>query len=138
MAKLYLPTIMRRNVGGQATLTVPGQTVASVLDKLVADFPGVAAQLLDETGCLRAHINVFVNCDDIRNLQGQETAVDDRDEVYVIPAMAGGQRLPFRLPAAGPGLPPRDPHAGPGRMRSQPRSRAGASAGHSPKHQPGA
>jgi len=92
MAKLYLPTIMRRNAGNQATLLVPGQTVASVLGKLVSDFPGVAAQLLDKDGHVYSHINVFVNGDDIRNLSGEETALGDRDEVYLIPAMAGGRR----------------------------------------------
>lgn len=90
MAKLYLPTIMRRNAGNQATLIVPGQTVASMLNKFVSDFPGAAAQLLDKDGHVHSHINIFVNGDDIRNLAGQETALDDRDEVYLIPAMAGG------------------------------------------------
>jgi molybdopterin converting factor small subunit len=92
MAKLYLPTIMRRNAGDQATLMVPGQTVASVLDRLVTEFPAVGSQLLDEAGRVRAHINVFVNGEDIRDLQGHDTVLADRDEVYLVAAMAGGAR----------------------------------------------
>jgi molybdopterin converting factor small subunit len=90
MAKLYLPAIMRRNAGGHPTLTVPGPTVASVLGTLVTDFPAVRAQLLDEDGQVRAHIKVFVNGDDISHLQGQDTALGDRDELHLIAAMAGG------------------------------------------------
>jgi sulfur-carrier protein len=92
MAKLYLPTIMRRNANNQSTLTVPGQTVASVLDQLVADFPAVGEQLLDNAGQVRPHIKVFVNGDDIRDLQGRDTTLGDRDEIYLIAAMAGGSR----------------------------------------------
>lgn len=90
MAKLYLPTIMRANAGGKATMSVPGATVASVLGTLVADFPGIRGLLLDDDGQLRAHIKVFVNGDDIRDLQGQATTLEDRDEVQLIAAMAGG------------------------------------------------
>lgn len=90
MAKLYLPTIMRRNTGGQASLTLPGPTVASLLGILVADFPAIRDQLLDDAGKLRSHIKVFVNGNDIRDLQGQDTTVSERDEVQLITAMAGG------------------------------------------------
>jgi len=92
MPKLYLPTIMRRDVGNRSRVVIPGQTVGSVLSQLVADFPDVQAHLLDETGHMRPHINVFVNGNDIRTLQGPETALAERDEVSLIPAMAGGSR----------------------------------------------
>lgn len=90
MAKLYLPTIMRHNAGGHSTLTVPGQTVAAVLGRLVTDFPAVRAQLLDEAGQVCGHVKVFVNGDDISQLQGQDTVLADRDEIHLITAMAGG------------------------------------------------
>jgi molybdopterin synthase sulfur carrier subunit len=92
MAQLYLPTIMRRDAGNRATVVVPGPTVGVVLAQLVADCPAVGPHLLDETGHVRGHINVFVNGDDIRDLQGPDTALAERDEISLIPAMAGGSR----------------------------------------------
>jgi molybdopterin converting factor small subunit len=90
MAKLYIPTIMRRSVDGNATLNLDGTTVAAVFDQLVQAYPQVRDQLLDATGHVRRHINVFVNDEDIRFLDGEATALDARDEVTVLPAMAGG------------------------------------------------
>jgi molybdopterin converting factor small subunit len=90
MPKLYIPTIMRKNAGGNATLQLSGRTVSDVFAHFVATYPAVRAQLLDESGRVQPHINVFVNEDDIRYLSGVDTALDERDEVTVIPAMAGG------------------------------------------------
>jgi molybdopterin converting factor small subunit len=90
MAKLLLPAVAPRGAGAQGTLTVPGPTVRSVLGALVSDFPAARAQLFDEDGQVRAHIKVFVNGDDIRSLQGQDTVLADRDEVYLVAAPAAG------------------------------------------------
>ncbi|GAA4909083.1 ubiquitin-like small modifier protein 1 [Streptomyces coeruleoprunus] len=92
MPKLYIPTIMRRHTDGRATTEVAGATVAEAFDDLATRYPGVRGLLRDNDGHLLPHINVFVNGDDIRGLDGEKTAVTDRDEVHVIPAMAGGAR----------------------------------------------
>jgi molybdopterin synthase sulfur carrier subunit len=90
VAKVYIPTIMRKNVGGQATLDVGGETVSAVLAALVTDYPHVKAQLLNDKGQVHAHINLFVNGEDIRALAGEATSLAERDEVMMISAMAGG------------------------------------------------
>lgn len=92
MARLLLPVITPRNASGQASRTMPGPTVRSVLVALVSDFPAVRAQLFDEDGQVRAHIKVLVNGTDIRGLQGQDTVLADCDEVCLIAAMAGRWR----------------------------------------------
>ncbi|MGH3566002.1 MAG: MoaD/ThiS family protein [Pseudonocardia sp.] len=90
MPKLYIPTIMRKNVGGKAILDVAGVTVSDVIATLVADYPDLKPQLLNDAGHVRPHINVFVNSEDIRALDGEDTNLAERDEIYVITAMAGG------------------------------------------------
>jgi molybdopterin converting factor small subunit len=81
---------MRRHTEGRATLDIPGATVSDVFAGLVATYPAVAGQLRDSEGRILRHVNVFVNGDDIRDLDGESTPLNDRDEVQVIPAMAGG------------------------------------------------
>ena len=90
MALLYLPTIMRPNAGGKAKLTVEGATVSEVFTRLVSEHPKVGNQIFTPEGAVRPHVKVFVNGDDIAALEGSDTPVTDRDEVYVIAAMAGG------------------------------------------------
>jgi molybdopterin converting factor small subunit len=90
MAKLYVPTIMRKHVDGMGTVELPGASVSEVFSQFVYRYPAVEQLLRDTTGKLHRHINVFVNSQDIRGLQGEATTVSDRDEVHVIPAMAGG------------------------------------------------
>ncbi|WP_455353240.1 MoaD/ThiS family protein [Streptomyces sp. SYSU K217416] len=92
MPRLFIPTIMRRHTDGRATAEVSGTTVAEAFEDFAARYPAVRSLLRDSAGRLLPHINVFVNGDDIRGLDGETTAVTDRDEVHVIPAMAGGAR----------------------------------------------
>jgi len=88
--KLYLPTIMRPNAGGRSTVQLSGETVSELMHNLVAEYPNVKGQLLDADGHVQRHINVYVNDEDIRSLSGENTALTDRDEIMVLPAMAGG------------------------------------------------
>lgn len=90
MPKIYLPTIMRKNADGQSTLYVDGTTVRQVLNTLVRLYPEVESQLLDRSGNVQRHINLYVNDEDIRSLSGDNTPLADRDELFVLPAMAGG------------------------------------------------
>ena len=90
MPKIYLPTIMRKNADGQSTLYVDGTTVRQVLNTLVRLYPEVESQLLDRSGSVQCHINLYVNDEDIRSLSGDNTPLADRDELFVLPAMAGG------------------------------------------------
>lgn len=90
MAKVYLTSVIRRHVDGHATLDIPGTTVSDVLVRLEASYPAVTTHLRDTEGQLLFHVNVFVNGDDIRHLDGENTQLSEHDEVQVIPAMAGG------------------------------------------------
>ena len=90
MATVYVPTPLRRLTGGQSKVQVQGSTVAEIIENLEAAFPGFKDRLCDEQGEIKRFINVFVNGEEIRTLQGDQTPVADEDEVSIIPAMAGG------------------------------------------------
>jgi molybdopterin converting factor small subunit len=90
MAKLYVPTIMRPHTEGQSAVELEGSTVEEVLTNLIERFPTVGPKLRRDDGKLHVHVSVFVNDEDIRSLDGQETKLDERDQVHLIQAMAGG------------------------------------------------
>lgn len=85
-----LPTLLRSQAGGQATVTVKGATIGDVLQELVAEYPGMASQLLNEDGSLHRFVNVYVNDDDVRYLLDLDTPLHEGDEVSLLPAVAGG------------------------------------------------
>ena len=88
--KVRIPTQLRELSGGAAEVDVEGATVAEVLKQLEADHPGFAARLYDDKGELRRFVNVFVADEDIRFLDGINTATPDGSTVSVVPAVAGG------------------------------------------------
>jgi molybdopterin converting factor small subunit len=90
MAQIYLPSPLRRLTQGQARVAAGGQTVGEALVDLERRYPGLREQLREPTGEVRRFINVFVNGTEIRMLQGPDTPVGERDEVSIVPAMAGG------------------------------------------------
>lgn len=67
-----------------------GSTVKEVIAQLEAQFPGIQERLYDEEGKLRRFINIYVNSEDIRSQQGEDTAVKAGDEISIVPAIAGG------------------------------------------------
>jgi molybdopterin converting factor small subunit len=85
-----IPTQLRTLSGGAATVEVDGSTVASVLKSLEATHPGFQDRLFDEAGKLRRFVNVFVGDEDIRFLDGLDTAVSGGSTVSIVPAVAGG------------------------------------------------
>lgn len=92
MATVLVPTPLRRLTGGQSKLTVEGANVGGILHAIDAEYPGIVAKLVDDDGNVKRFINIFLNEDEIRTLQGLETPVGDADRVSIVPAMAGGQR----------------------------------------------
>ncbi len=90
MTVTFIPAPLRRLTNGAARVEVPASSVAELLDRLEARYPGVRSYLLDEHGALRAYVNVFVNATEIRSLAGLQTPLAAGDEVSIIPAMAGG------------------------------------------------
>ncbi len=91
MATVYVPTPLRRLTGGQSKVNVEANDVASLVNALDAQYPGMSAKMLDSDGSVKRFINVFVNDDEIRTLQGLETPVRDNDKISIVPAMAGGR-----------------------------------------------
>ena len=90
MATVLVPTPLRRLTGGASKVTVDGDDVGSLIQAVDVAYPGVAERLLDGDGNVKRFINVFVNDDEIRHLQGLNTPVKESDRVSIVPAMAGG------------------------------------------------
>ncbi len=84
-----IPTQLRAATGGASTASVEGTTVGEVLDALYAEFGELRERIADDGG-LRRFVNVYISGEDIRFLDGLETAVSDGDEVTILPAVAGG------------------------------------------------
>ncbi len=90
MSSVWIPQVLRAAVGGEKQVVLEGGTVRELVDALVTRYPSLKQQLLDEAGDLNRFVNVYVNGQDVRYLAGLETPVADRDEVRLLPAMAGG------------------------------------------------
>jgi molybdopterin synthase sulfur carrier subunit len=85
-----IPTQLRELSGGNAEVTTEGGTLAAVLDGLESSHPGFRERLFDDQGELRRFVNVFVDDEDIRFLDGVDTEVKDGATVSIVPAVAGG------------------------------------------------
>jgi molybdopterin synthase sulfur carrier subunit len=85
-----VPTPMRKLTNDQQEVQANGDTIAALLTNLETQYPGFANRICDDSGELRRFINVYINDEDIRFMQGKETPVKDGDEVSIVPAIAGG------------------------------------------------
>ena len=85
-----IPAPLRRVTNGVDKVSVEGSSVASVIDALDAEFPGIKGRLCDDAGQLRNFVNVYVNGEDVRFEDGLNTATKTGDEVSIVPAVAGG------------------------------------------------
>jgi molybdopterin converting factor small subunit len=88
--EIKLPTVLRAQADGQATVAIDGATVGEAFAKLVERYPGLRGNLLDDTGGLHKFVNVYKDDDDIRYLDGLATLVGDGDVLSILPAVAGG------------------------------------------------
>jgi len=88
--RVNIPTPMRQHTGSKAEVEATGATVQAVLDDLGRQFPGISDRLFEKVGLLRRFVNIYLNDEDIRYLDGLNTVVKDGDEVAIIPAVAGG------------------------------------------------
>ena len=85
-----VPTPLRKLTGEQDVVRAQGDSLAGAIAALDKTYPGMAARLLDDQGEIRRFVNVFVNGEDVRFLQGLETPLHEGDEVSIVPAVAGG------------------------------------------------
>jgi molybdopterin synthase sulfur carrier subunit len=87
---VLIPTPLQKLTNGNAEVKADGSTVGEIVSALEAQFPGIKDRLCDDSGKLRRFVNVYVNNEDIRFEQNEETPVKDGDELSIIPAIAGG------------------------------------------------
>ena len=89
-AKVRIPTPLRKLTNNEEVVEVNAETVGAAIHELQSRFPGIKERLLDDNGTVRRFVNVYVNEEDIRFLQNQQTPLKNGDEVSIIPAIAGG------------------------------------------------
>ena len=85
-----LPTVLRPAAEGRSAVEAEGASVGDVVAALIADYPGLEANLVDDGGQIHKFVNVYVNDEDIRFIDKLDTALNDGDEVAILPAVAGG------------------------------------------------
>lgn len=90
MTTVRIPSPLRRYTNGQSKVESNGANISELIENLEAQFPGLKSKLCDENSQIKRYVNVFVNEEEIRTLQGVETTLADRDEISIVPAMAGG------------------------------------------------
>jgi MoaD family protein len=92
MSTIKIPPVLRGSVGGEKEVEASGGNVGEVLRALAAQHPATESQLFSEDGQLNRYVNVYLNDEDVRVLQGLDTSVSDSDTIVILPAMAGGSR----------------------------------------------
>ena len=91
MPTIRVPSALRTLTGGAADVEVSAATVRDALSELDRRHPGIAAKVLDDAGAVKPFIRIYVRSEDIGGLSGLDTSVGDRDEIDIIPAIAGGR-----------------------------------------------
>jgi molybdopterin synthase sulfur carrier subunit len=92
MAKVRIPTPLRKFTAGAEEVPASGATIAALVTDLEKRYPGIRERLCDTDGKVRRFVNIYVNGDDIRFLSNLETSLKENDEVSIVPAIAGGAR----------------------------------------------
>jgi molybdopterin converting factor small subunit len=90
MATVRIPPVLRASVGGEKELKADGTSVGEVLRSVVGNHPETEAQLFSADGELNRYVNVYLNDEDVRVLDGLQTEVGESDTLVILPAMAGG------------------------------------------------
>jgi sulfur-carrier protein len=92
VSTIKIPPVLRGSVGGEKEVEASGGNVGEVLRALASQHPATESQLFSEDGELNRYVNVYLNDEDVRVLQGLATGVSDSDTIVILPAMAGGSR----------------------------------------------
>ena len=87
---IRIPTPLRRVTNGQDKVQTDPSPLGEIITRLDGEFPGFRERLVDESGELRYFVNIYLNGEDVRFLQGMETATKTGDEISIVPAVAGG------------------------------------------------
>lgn len=89
-SKVRIPTPLRKLTDDQESIEIESNTIGGAIDELEGKFPGIKERLVDEEGEIRRFVNVYVNEEDIRFLENQDTPLKEGDDISIIPAIAGG------------------------------------------------
>ena len=92
-----IPTPLRKLTANQSEIEIDGETVESLIGNMEASYPGIKDRICDESGKVRRFINIYINEEDIRFLDGTDTAVKAGDRISIVPAIAGGLDGPGAL-----------------------------------------
>ncbi|MGW8181439.1 MAG: ubiquitin-like small modifier protein 1, partial [bacterium] len=98
VVKLRIPTPLRTYVGDQDSVEIEGATIKEVLDALTTDYSSLRKHLYSDEGKLRSFVNIYLNDEDIRYLEKEDTAVSDGDTISIVPSIAGGATA-FAIPS---------------------------------------
>ena len=88
--QVLIPTPLRKFTNNQESISASAGTIATLITEMETQFPGISRSLLDDKGDLRRFVNVYVNEEDIRFLERENTVLNDGDNVSIVPAIAGG------------------------------------------------
>ncbi|MFP4009810.1 MAG: MoaD/ThiS family protein [Spirulinaceae cyanobacterium] len=88
--KVLVPTALQKYTNNQASIDAEGSNITELIDSLESHCPGIKSRICDEAGKPRRFLNLYVNSEDIRFLEGVDTKLSDGDEVSIVPAVAGG------------------------------------------------
>jgi molybdopterin synthase sulfur carrier subunit len=90
MPTVRIPTPLRKLTNGKEEVSAAGANVGALIADLERQYPGIKERICDDSGSVRRFVNIFVKDEDIRFLQNLETPLGDKDEVSIVPAIAGG------------------------------------------------
>jgi molybdopterin synthase sulfur carrier subunit len=90
MANVRVPSMLRPSVGGERSVAAEGSTLRELIDNVDRRHPGFAGHLLETSGAQRTFVNIYLNDEDVRYLNGLETPVAEGDVISILPAVAGG------------------------------------------------
>ncbi len=88
--KVRIPTPLMKLTDNQSEVSAEGGTISDIINNLENQFNGIKDRICEENGAPRRFINIYINEEDIRFLEGEKTTVKDGDEISIIPAIAGG------------------------------------------------
>ena len=90
MANVRVPAMLRPTVGGERVVVAQGSTLRELITNVDERHPGFAGQLVESDGSQRRFVNIYLNDEDVRYLNGLDTAVEEGDVISILPAVAGG------------------------------------------------
>ena len=88
--EVRIPTPLRRVTNGEDKASAEGDNLSQVIESLESHYPGIKERLCDEAGDLRQFVNIYINGEDVRFLEGLDTSTKTGDEISIVPAVAGG------------------------------------------------